>query len=67
MEVLHTRGTETLDGFRDKATSELQKVLGVRTKVEIAESGAIPRTDFKARRVIDDRDLFRTLSARLEA
>ena len=64
---LHARGTETLDGFRDKATSELQKVLGVRTKVEIAESGAIPRTDFKARRVIDDRDLFRTLSARLEA
>ena len=64
---LHACGTETLDGFRDKATSELQKVLGVRTKVEIAESGAIPRTDFKARRVIDDRDLFRTLSARLEA
>ena len=64
---LHARGTETLDGFRDKATSELQKVLGVRTKVEIAESGAIPRTDFKARRVIDDRDLFRTLSVRLEA
>ena len=37
-----------------------------RTKVEIAEAGSTPRTDFKARRVVDDRDLFRTLSAQLE-
>jgi len=34
---------------------------------EIAESGSIPRTDFEARRVLDDRDLFRILSAQLEA
>jgi len=32
VEVLHTRGTETLDGFRNKATSELQKALGVRPR-----------------------------------
>ncbi len=36
-------------------------------KVEIAESGSIPRTDFEARRVLDDHDLFRILSAQLEA
>ncbi|MBS1256844.1 MAG: Phenylacetate-coenzyme A ligase [Deltaproteobacteria bacterium] len=62
---LHAQGTEPLQAFRLKTAAELQKVLGVRTKVEIAESGSIPRTDFKARRVIDDRDLFSTLSAKL--
>ncbi|MAU06846.1 MAG: hypothetical protein CL919_03075 [Deltaproteobacteria bacterium] len=35
--------------------------------MEIAESGSIPRTDFEARRVLDDRDLFRILSVQLEA
>jgi hypothetical protein len=34
---------------------------------EIAESDSIPRIDFEARRVLDDRDLFRILSAQLEA
>lgn len=63
---LHARGQAALDGFRNNAGAELQKVLGVRTKVEIAEAGSTPRTDFKARRVVDDRDLFRTLSAQLE-
>lgn len=63
---LHARGEAALAGFRNNASAELQKVLGVRTKVEIAEAGSIPRTDFKARRVVDDRDLFRTLSAQLE-
>ena len=62
---LHAQGTEPLQAFRLKTAAELQKVLGGRTKVEIAESGSIPRTDFKARRVIDDRDLFSTLSAKL--
>jgi len=27
--------------------------------------GTFPRTDFKARRVVDDRDVFRELNARL--
>jgi phenylacetate-CoA ligase len=35
--------------------------LGVRARVEIVPSDTIPRTDFKARRVIDDRDLFESL------
>lgn len=64
---LHAQDPDHVEAFRHKAAAELQKVLGVRTKVEIAESGSIPRTDFKARRVLDDRDLFRTLSAQLES
>ncbi len=37
----------------------LRARLGVRPVVELVPEGTIPRTEFKARRVIDDRDLFR--------
>jgi phenylacetate-CoA ligase len=52
--------------FRAEVESKLQKVLGLRTAVEIVEPGSIPRTDFKARRVIDDRAVFRKMHAKLE-
>jgi hypothetical protein len=31
----------------------------------VVEAGSLPRTDFKARRVIDDRDVFKHMHARL--
>jgi phenylacetate-CoA ligase len=34
--------------------------------VEIAAPGSIPRTDFKARRVIDDRAVFRDMQTQIE-
>jgi phenylacetate-CoA ligase len=40
-------------------------VLGLRSKIEIVAPGTFPRTDFKARRVIDDRDVFREMNARI--
>jgi phenylacetate-CoA ligase len=40
-------------------------MLGLRAKVEVVAPGTFPRTDFKARRVVDDRDVFRELNARL--
>jgi phenylacetate-CoA ligase len=43
----------------------LQRMLGLRSKIEIVAPGTFPRTDFKARRVIDDREVFRALNARL--
>jgi phenylacetate-CoA ligase len=52
--------------FRAEVESKLQKVLGLRTAVEIVAPGSIPRTDFKARRVIDDRLVFREMHAKLE-
>ncbi|MFQ5765743.1 MAG: phenylacetate--CoA ligase family protein, partial [Rhodospirillales bacterium] len=55
----YARGDDALRGLRGRAEKELGKVLGVRARVEIAPAGDIPRTDFKARRVIDDRELFR--------
>jgi phenylacetate-CoA ligase len=33
--------------------------------VEVVDHGTFPRTDFKARRVIDDREVFREMNARL--
>jgi phenylacetate-CoA ligase len=37
----------------------LQARLGVRPRLELVHEGELPRTEFKARRVIDDRDLYR--------
>ena len=37
----------------------LRAKLGVRPVVELVPQGTIPRSEFKARRVIDDRDLYR--------
>ena len=55
----------SLQTLRDKATRELERMLGLRAKVEIVAPGTFPRTDFKARRVIDDREVFRDMNARL--
>ena len=52
--------------FAKACAAALNKLLGVRAAVEAVAPGTFPRTDFKARRVIDDRDLFRELNARLE-
>ena len=51
--------------FARRVSDELGRVLGVRANVEACVPGTFPRTDFKARRVIDDRDLFRELGAKL--
>ena len=51
--------------FRRQTAADLQRVLGIRTQVEVVAIETFPRTDFKARRVIDDRDLFRDMHQRL--
>ncbi len=52
--------------FRSDVAHKVQKVLGLRTLVEVAELHSIPRTDFKARRVIDDRAVFRDMQQQIE-
>jgi phenylacetate-CoA ligase len=59
-------GPERVEAFRSEVARKMQKVLGVRTIVEVAPPGSIPRTDFKARRVIDDRAVFREMRAELD-
>lgn len=57
---------EAADRFRAAIVHKLQKMLGLRTMVEVAAPNSIPRTDFKARRVIDDRAVFRDMHKQLE-
>ena len=64
-EGIHGSGAGEIERYRTEVAHKLQTVLGLRTKVEIAAPGSIPRTDFKARRVIDDREVFRSLNAEL--
>jgi phenylacetate-CoA ligase len=60
------QGVEAVTRFRAEVERKLLKVLGVRTLVEIVEPHSIPRTDFKARRVIDDRAIFRQMRQEIE-
>ena len=48
-----------LERLTDTMRSRLRTRLGVRPVVELVPEGTLPRTEFKARRVIDDRDLYR--------
>ena len=61
----HAAGDAAMRMLKDDASRQLQKMLGLRAKIEIVAPGTFPRTDFKARRVIDDREVFRELNARL--
>ena len=60
-------GTPALEAFRAQVSHRVQTVLGVRAKIELADPNSIPRTDFKARRVVDDREVFRALHEQLRA
>ena len=59
-------GTDAIAGFRGEVERKLGKVLALRTVVEIVAPNTIARTDFKARRVIDDRKVFADMHAQLE-
>ena len=61
-----SQGADAVGRFRSEVERKLQKVLGLRTLVEIAEPNSIPRTDFKARRVIDDRAVFREMRQQID-
>jgi phenylacetate-CoA ligase len=59
------RGDDAPAAMRASAAAELQKVLGLRAMIEVVPPGTFPRTDFKARRVVDDREVFRQMHERL--
>ena len=66
VEEFYNKGDEAITGIRERASENLRRVLGVRAKTEIVDLDSIPRTDHKARRVVDDRELFRTLNRKLK-
>jgi phenylacetate-CoA ligase len=50
---------EARERLRVTMVERLRARLGVRPVLELVPQGRIPRTEFKARRVIDDRDLYK--------
>jgi phenylacetate-CoA ligase len=54
---LQSMGDGSVAGVRLKAEEELRTVLGVSARVRMVPPGTLERTEFKARRVIDRRDL----------
>jgi phenylacetate-CoA ligase len=60
-------GADQIGQFHDEVVRKVQKLLGLRTIVEVVAPSSLPRTDFKARRVIDDREVFRDMQAQIEA
>jgi phenylacetate-CoA ligase len=60
--ALIDRGSDAVKAMREDCIQRLQKLLGLRAVVEIVPPDTFQHTDFKARRVIDDRDVFRQMS-----
>jgi len=56
------RGAAAVAAMRAETGQRVQKVLGLRAVIDIVSPGTFPRTDFKARRVVDDREVFRQMS-----
>lgn len=59
-----TRDQGRLDHLRGELERRFKLTLGVRTTVQLVEPHTLSRTEFKARRVIDSRDLFKELRDR---
>ena len=51
--------------FKSQVDRNILKTLAVRAVIEVVAPQTFPRTDFKARRVIDDREVFRELARKL--
>lgn len=52
--------------FKSEVHHKILKTLAVRAVIEVVAPQTFPRTDFKARRVIDDREIFRELNRKLQ-
>lgn len=62
---VEARGPEAVEAFRGAVAKRIQTVLGLRAGIQVVPCGTFPRTDFKARRVVDDREVFRELHRQL--
>ena len=65
VQVEYARGhAERLDTLATTMRERLRARLGVHPRIDLVSEGTLPRTEFKARRVVDDRDLYRSLGGR---
>ena len=58
-------GQDSIDALKIIMWERIRARLGVRPILELVPQGSLPRTEFKARRVIDDRDVYRTSLGKL--
>lgn len=65
IEDVQVAGAVALEAFRENVSHRIQTLLGIRAKIELVAPNSIQRTDFKARRVIDDREVFREMNNKL--
>jgi phenylacetate-CoA ligase len=59
-------GPTKIATLREAAAGSLHRVLGIRVQVEVVARETFARTDFKARRVVDDRQVFAEMRQRLD-
>jgi phenylacetate-CoA ligase len=59
-----SRGDDARKAFHATVATQLHKTLGLRSVVEIVAPNTHPRTDFKAKRVVDDRQAFAEMQTR---
>ena len=64
-DAMSAKGEDAVDAFRQKLHDELLRLCGIRSQLEVVPEHTIERTDFKARRVIDDREVFRDFGSKL--
>lgn len=55
------------EGLKTVMVDKLRARLGVRPLLELVPQGTLPRTEFKARRAIDNRDLYRESLSKIQA
>lgn len=60
VELEHARDARDPQALRAAAEMELRRTLGVATKVFVLAPGTLERTEFKARRVVDTREVLRS-------
>ncbi len=58
---VYSAGQSAIEAMRDQAATQLKRGIGVRAQVEILAPNSLERAQHKARRVIDDRNLFDSL------
>jgi phenylacetate-CoA ligase len=58
-------GADAVARFGEAVAARIHTMLGLRAVIDVVAAGTFPRTDFKARRVVDDREVFRELNQRL--
>jgi phenylacetate-CoA ligase len=54
---------DALRRFQERVERELRTTLGVRAVLRVEAPSSLPRTEFKARRVVDNRDLYEQATA----